>query len=154
MAVTVPSSILLWASGGAQRFDLGGKIVEPYNPIQGQNYMYGDGNRRTLFQGAPHLEFSGALTAYKLVPISLTGTKSSIVVYADIEAGSTKLEVFNSSAVSQGSVTLTSVARSVQNGTISSLTPSSVAYITITTINVSGVKLYAIQAYEGALTSL
>ena len=154
MAVSVPSSILLWGAGGAQRFDLGGNIVEPYNPIQGHNYMYGAGNRRTLFQGAPKQEFVGAGTAYKLVPIALTVTKSGVTVYADLEGGSVKLEIFNSSDVSQGSITLTSSPRAVKTGNITSLTPSSVAYLTVTLINVTAVKLYAIQAFEIALTSL
>lgn len=155
MPTTIPSSILLWSSGGAQRFNLGKTpISEPYNPIQGHNYMYGAGNRRTLFQGAPKQEFVGAGTAYKLVPISLTVTKDSVTVYADLEGGSVKLEIFDSSDVSLGSVTLTATTRSVENGDITSLDPLEVAYLNVTLINVTSVKMYAVQAFEVALTSL
>jgi len=152
--VSVPSSIILHASGGGQQFELKADIISTNNPMQGNNYLYAAGNRRTIFQASPASEFSGALTCYSRVPISLTDSKTAVTVYADIETGSVKFEIFNAAGASQGSVTLTDGAtRSVQNGNVTGLTPSSVDYCTVTTTGGS-VKLYQIQAYEVALTSI
>jgi len=151
---SVPSHIQLWASGGAQKFELGGNIVSTSNPLQGLNYMYAAGNRRTIVQFKSQTALSGTQTVFERVPISLTPNKTAIAFWADIGGGELRFEVFNAADVSQGFTTIAVGARAVTTSSVTGLTPASVEYATVTITNIGTVTLYAFQAVEVALTAI
>ena len=154
--VSVPAYVQLVTTGGAQRWNVGDNINVSNNPGENTNHMYGQANRRTLISILPLDARTVAGVVYERVPITITADKTAVTVYALVEDGSVKTEVFNSSDVSQGSVTLTSATSTFETGNITGLSPAAGDYVTITLIDVAGgtEKLHFLQVYEMALTSI
>jgi len=154
--VAVPGFISLLTAGGAEKFNLAGNIIESHDPAQGHNYMYGRGNLRSLFQRTIRSALVVPGIVYERVPIVMTSDKTGVTVFAKIQDGAVKMEIFNFAGVSQGSVTLTSVPLATLSGTILGLTASSVNYCTVTLIDVAGgsERLSEIQMYENALATI
>lgn len=154
--VSIPTEIDLYSTGGAQVYQLGGEIITTHYPLQGLNYMYAQGNRRTLLQMAPASPVTGAVTIYDRVPIKLTPNKTSVTIYGYGKTSTLHVGVYNSGGTPAGSgvATLTfGASASVQTATITGLTVSTAVYVRASSPSVGSI-IYMLQFYEGALAAL